>query len=124
MNTQTKKSINISELKIGDIVKYQIEHGICGTNRSNFEIVKGKILEIRNEYGGFFQIENNNYGGGQISVKKEHIISKQTKDAEIMIDRENLTIKVIKSAAQARGFYETPFYDVNKEKPDYYDLFE
>ena len=68
--------MNFNKLKVGDRVKYKIKHGICGTNHSNFELAEGNILEIRNEYGGFFQIENNKYGGNQISVKKEDIISK------------------------------------------------
>lgn len=34
-----------------------------------------------------------------------------------------MNVKIIKSAAQARGFYDNPLYDKSKEKPDYYDLF-
>lgn len=73
-----KESIKIYELKVGDSVKYKIEHGICGTNRSEIEMAIGNILEIREEFGGFCQIENNKYGGNQISVKSEDIISKHT----------------------------------------------
>ena len=71
-----QKSIKTSELKVGDKVKYIIKHGLCGTNCHTTEIAFGKILEIREEFGGFYQIENNNYGGNQISVKKSDIISK------------------------------------------------
>lgn len=34
-----------------------------------------------------------------------------------------MNTKIIKSAAQARGFYETPLYKNGETKPDYYDLF-
>ena len=34
-----------------------------------------------------------------------------------------MNIKIIKSAAQACGFYETPLYKKGDIKPDYYDLF-
>lgn len=78
MNQKNQESIKMLELKVGDRVKYKIEHGICGTNRSDTEIAIGNILEIRKEFGGFCQIENNNYGGNQISVKWEDIISKHT----------------------------------------------
>ncbi len=59
--------MKINELKIGDRVKYKIEYGIFEGN-----IFEGNILEIRSE----FQIENNKYGNGQISVKSKDIISK------------------------------------------------
>jgi len=34
-----------------------------------------------------------------------------------------MNVKAIKSAAQAGDFYDTPFHDNSKEKPDYYDIF-
>lgn len=34
-----------------------------------------------------------------------------------------MTLKSIKAAAQIRGFNYIPFYDSNKIKPEYYDLF-
>lgn len=34
-----------------------------------------------------------------------------------------MNIKIIKSAAQARGFYGMPIYKIGDKKPNYYDLF-
>ena len=122
--------MKVNELKVGDRVKYKIEHGICGINHSTTEIAEGSILEIRTDYGGFFQIGNNKYSGNQISVRKEDIISKleplQPQYKEIKIEQENKSsIKISDLMVGNRVKILVPvsnvFYGIIKGLPINYD---
>lgn len=68
--------MKINELKIGDRVRYRQEEGVCGTKHSTIHELEGNILEIRQEYGGFFQITHDSYYNNQTSVKFKDIICK------------------------------------------------
>lgn len=89
---ENKETIKISELKVGDRVKYRANEGVSGTNHSITLEFEGYILEIYQKYGGFFQITKSGYYGCQTSVKFKDIISKleplPPKYKEILVEKE------------------------------------
>lgn len=76
--------MKINELKIGDRIKYKYMSGVA-----TYSEYEGDILEIRDT---FLQISNNDFYTGQLSVKKEHVISKINHE-EIPIDQESKSFK-------------------------------